>query len=142
MLEVPDVRRRLRQAIAQAKQAAAARRADIDAADRDYQRFLERVAEPVFRIVAAALKAENHPFLIATPAGGLRLESERSREDFIELALDTSEAPVVVGRVSRGRGRRMIATERPLREGAAVAELTEDDVLEFLLSEIAPFVER
>lgn len=142
MLEVSDVRRRLRQAIDRAKREAAERRAANDAAGRDYERFLAEVAEPMVRVFAGAVRAEGYPFQIATPAGGLRLESERSRGDAIEFVLDTSDAPTVVGRVSHGRGRRVIASERPIRDGAAVAELTEEDVLRFLLSEIGPFVGR
>ncbi len=140
--EVSDVRRRVRQAIERAKREAAERRAANEAAGRDYERFLTAVAEPVFRVFAGAVRAEGYTFQIATPADGLRLESERARDDSIELALDTSGTPTVVGRVSRARGRRVITAERPLREGAAVAELTEEDVLQFLLSEIGPFVER
>ena len=87
---VPEIRRRVRQAIDQARHAAAERREQTAAAERDYARFLSQVAEPVFRVFAAAIKAEGHPFLIATPSGGLRLESERSREDAIEIALDTT----------------------------------------------------
>jgi hypothetical protein len=34
----------------------------------------------------------------------------------------------------------VLASERPI--GAGVAELTEQDVLEFLVQEIQPFVER
>jgi hypothetical protein len=141
-IEIPDVRRRLRQALDQARHAAAARREQTAAAEREYTRFLNEIAAPVFRVFAAAIKAEGYPFLIATPAGGLRLEAERSREDAIEIALDTTETPIVVGRVTRGRGRRMVASERPLREGAGVADLTEEDVLQFLLAEIVPFVAR
>ena len=48
----------------------------------------------------------------------------------------------MVGRVSRGRGRRQVSSERPVREGVAVADLTDADVLDFVLAEIGPFVER
>ena len=48
----------------------------------------------------------------------------------------------MVGRTSRGRGRRMVSSERPVRERTAVAELNEEDVLAFLLTEIIPFVSR
>lgn len=142
MLEIPEIRRRVRQAIERARREAAARRVAVDAAHGDYERFLKDVAEPVFRVFAAALKAEGHPFQIATPAGALRLESEYAREDAIELGLDTTDDPVVVGRVRRGRGRRVITTERAVRDGAAIADLTDEDVLQFLLREIGPFVER
>ena len=34
----------------------------------------------------------------------------------------------------------MISSERPVRDRTAVAELNEEDVLAFLLTEIVPFV--
>ena len=142
MMETSEVRRRLLQAIAQAKQGASERRAESDLAARQFERFLEEVAGPVVRQFAGALRAEAFPSQFAPPAGLLRLESERTREDVIEIALDTSERPVVVGRTSRGRGRRLVSEERPLREGAGVADLTEEDVLAYLLAVIPPFVER
>lgn len=142
MLDVPDVRRRLRQTLDRAKRDAAAHRAQIDAAGRDYEQFLSATAEPVVRVFADAVRAEGFPLQIATPAGAVRLELGRSGEDFIELTLDTSGVPVVVGRVSRGRGSHVVALERPVREGAAVADLTSEDVLQFLLDVIGRFVER
>jgi hypothetical protein len=36
----------------------------------------------------------------------------------------------------------VLTTERPVRAGVRVGELTEADVLEFLVAEIGPFVER
>lgn len=142
MLETSEIRKRLRHAIALAKQDASARRAAADRATGDFERFLDEVASPLARQFAGALRAEGYPFQVATPAGLLRLESERAREDVIEIALDTSARPVVVGRASRGRGSRLVTEERPLREGAAVADLTEEDVLAYLLAVIPPFVER
>jgi hypothetical protein len=89
------------------------------------------------------LSAEGHQFNVSTPSGSVRLSSASRTEDYIEIVLDTMEdPPEVVGRSSRGRGRRMIATERPVRERTAVAELNEEDVLAFLLTEIVPFVAR
>jgi hypothetical protein len=89
------------------------------------------------------LRAEGHLFRLFTPAGSVRMSSERSADDFVELALDPTRQPIeVVGRVSHGRGSRLITDERPIREGAAVADLTEEDVLRFLLASITPFVER
>jgi len=141
-METSDVRKRLLQAIARAKEDASTRRAETDRAATEFERFLEDVAVPIVRQFAGALRAEGYPFQIATPAGIVRLESERAREDAIEIALDTSDRPVVVGRTSRGRGRRLVSEERPLREGAGVSDLTDEDVLEYLLAEIPPFVER
>ena len=141
--ETSELRRRLRSAIDQARANAAARRSRADAAAHDYDRFLSAIAVPVVQQFANVLSAEGHHFKVATPAGSVRLTSATTTEDYIEIALDTSEdPPEVVGRTSRGRGRRMITTERAVRERTAVAELNEEDVLAFLLTEIVPFVAR
>jgi hypothetical protein len=143
MLDVAEVRRRLVQKIESARLESAARRQAADRATAVYGPFLENVATPVFRHLVMALRAEGHLFRLFTPAGSVRMSSERSADDFVELALDTTRQPIeVVGRVSHGRGSRLITDERPIREGAAVADLTEEDVLRFLLASITPFVER
>jgi hypothetical protein len=142
-MEISDVRRRVRQTLERARRASAEHRARVDAAARAYESFLSNIATPVFRMFATAIKAEGHAFVVFTPAGSLRLASERSAEDYIELLLDTeSDPPVVAARINRGRGSHLLTAERPIREGAAVESLTEEDVLEFLLKEIEPFVER
>ena len=140
-MEISEIRRRLRSAIDEARRDAAARRARSDAALRDYDTFLSAVAVPVVQQMASALSGEGHHFNVATPAGSVRLTAANSPEDYIEIALDTSEdPPEVVGRTSRGRGRRMLTSERPVRDRTAVGELNEEDVLAFLLTEITPFV--
>jgi hypothetical protein len=59
------------------------------------------------------------------------------------LTLDpSSDPPSVLGRTSQGRGRRQVTSERALKENAAVADLTSEDVLAFVVDEIIPFVER
>jgi hypothetical protein len=142
-MDVPEVRRRVRAAIEQARRDAAARRERADAAARAYEEFLTGRAIPIFHQLAAALAPERHAFAVFTPAGSVRLASERSQDDFIELTLDTSQdPPTVLGRCSRGRGRGAVTTERPIRPQVPIADLTESDVLDYVLSEIAPFVER
>ena len=142
-MDTPEVRRRLRAAIERAKREAAGRRDRSDTAARAYAQFLNERAVPILRTLATALAAEGHRFQVFTPADSVRLASEGSNEDYIELVLDTAQdPPQVVGRVSRGRGRRQITSERAVREGVPVPDLTEEDVLDFVLSEIAPFVER
>ncbi len=142
-MEVSEVRRRLRAAVEEARQSAAERRTRNDAAARDYEEFLGQRAVPVFHQLATALTGDGHLFKVFTPAGSVRLASERSHEEFIELVLDdSSDFPVVVGRTSRGRGRRMISAERPVRDRTPISELTEEDVLSFLLQEIPHFLER
>jgi len=92
---------------------------------------------------ANVLSAEGHTFQVATPADSVRLSSAARSEDYIEIALDTSaDPPEVVGRTSRGRGRRMISAERAVRDRTAVAELNEEDVLAYLLTEIVQFIGR
>lgn len=122
---------------------AAERRAAIDAASSSWPDFLDQTAAPIFRQFAQALKAEGYSFSVHTPARLLRLVSEKSADEFIELGLDTASTPVqVVGRAQHVRGRRTNLVERPVREGVAVADLGADDVLAFLLDVLPPFVER
>lgn len=140
-MEISEVRRRLRAAIEKSRQAAAGRRVRSDAAAQAYEEFLASRAVPMFHQFAAALAGEGYHFKVFTPAGSVRLASERSPQDFIEVALDTAtDPPEVIGRVSRGRGRRMISSERPLRASGAIESITEEDVLELLADEIGPLL--
>jgi hypothetical protein len=140
-MDVPEVRRRLRGAIASARSESQERRARIDAASREYETFLAERAVPLFHTFASALAAEGMRFKVFTPAGSVRLTSEHRSDDFIELSLETEgERPQVIGRSSRGRGSRLVTSERPIKEAADVATLTEEDVLDFLIQEITAFV--
>ena len=142
-MEISEVRRRLRAAIEKARRESAERRARVDAAARDYETFLAERASPVFHQVAAALTAEGQKFKVFTPASSIRLAAERSPDEFIELSLDdSSDPPAVVGRTTRGRGRRTVSSERAIRDDAAIGDLTDEDVLAFLLEEIPRLIER
>ena len=140
-MDIPEVRRRLRAAIEGARSDAQQRRSRVDAASREYEQFLTEKAVPLFHTFAAALASEGLRFKVFTPAGSVRLASESGGDDYIELSFDTAgERPQVIGRSSRGRGRRLVTSEHPIREGADVALLTEEDVLDFLVQEIRAFV--
>jgi hypothetical protein len=140
-MEIPDIRRRVRAAIDQAKREAAARRERSDAAARAYEEFLVARAVPAFNLIASALGGEGHRFKVSTPADSVRISPETTPESFIELVLDsTDDPPVVLGRTNVGRGRRAVTRERPLRK--EIASLTQEDVVDFVLDEIAPFIER
>jgi hypothetical protein len=142
-VEISELRRRLRSALDQARSNAAARRERTAAAAQQYEQFLSGIAIPVVQQFASVLNGEGHHFSIATPAGSVRLSAAGSAEDYIEIALDTTaDPPEVIGRTNRGRGRRMINSERPVRERTAVDELNEEDVVAFLLTEIVPFIAR
>ena len=142
-IEFTEVHKRLHQRIDSAKYAAESYRIRADASKYQYERFLDDVANPIFIMLGQALRAEGYPFQVFSPAGGLRLVSEKSGEDFVELFLHTGdELSVVIGRVSRTWGRRVVTNEQPIREGATVDQLTNEDVLDFMLKQIEPFVCR
>ena len=141
-METSAVRQRVTHLIERAKRSASERRARNDEAGRAYERFLEQIAIPLFRQIAGALKASSYHFTVFTPGGSVRLMSDKATEDYIELSLDSAgDRPVVMGHTSRARGRRVVESERPVAD-KAVADLTDEDVLEFLLKEIEPFIER
>lgn len=141
-MEISDVRRRVSETIERSKRAAADRRVRADEAGREYGEFLDRVAVPLVRQVANILKAEGYPFSVFTPGGSVRLMSEKTSDDYIELMLDTSgDQPAVVGHSRRARGRRIIESEQPIGQGP-IRNLSENDVLAYLLKELEPFVEK
>lgn len=142
-METSEVRRRIRTAIETARARRAERRARTDEAVRAYDQFLAAVAVPAFHSVAGALTGEGHRFNVITPAGTVRMSPERSAEDYIELSLDTErDRPAVVIRSARGRGRRMVSSERALREDLPIAELADEDVIAALVEEAIPLIER
>ncbi|MBI1875375.1 MAG: hypothetical protein HYS05_16015 [Acidobacteria bacterium] len=143
-MEVSDVRRRLQQELERGRVAHAERRARNDAAARSYADFLSRTATPVFRMLITALKAEGFGCSLFTPAASLRLASDRSGDDYIELVLDSEgDLPRPKLHISRTRGRQTLESERMIGEpGRAIGELTDEDVLEALLAEISALVVR
>jgi hypothetical protein len=139
-METSEIRKRLHQTIERAKRHAAERRARSDEAGRAFDTFLSTTAVPLFRQVANILRADGYLFNVVTPSGSVRLMSDRTAEDFIELVLDTAgETPQVVGHASHSRGRRVLESERAI---GAPGELTEDAVLTYVLKELEAFVER
>ena len=140
-MEISLVRKRILLALAAAKTRAQERRQQSDDAEREYAAFLRDVASPLVQQIATALKAEGHPFTVFTPGDGLRLAYDRGRENFVEFALDTSgERPQVIGRISQTRGSRRLEDERPIKPDASPAEVTEEDVLEFVMQALVPWL--
>jgi hypothetical protein len=91
-VEVSHVRNRLRLAQEAARARAEARRHRAAAAEHAFGAFLE-MATPLVRQLAGALKADGQAFTVSTPERSLRLASDRARDDYIELMLDTSVDP-------------------------------------------------
>jgi hypothetical protein len=141
-MEVSAVRKRVQATIERSKARAGEKRARTDAAQREYPSFLSGIAVPMFRQIASALKAEGYAFTVFTPAGGVRLMSDKNADDLIELSLDTSgDEPAVMGHVKRSRGRRVIESERAIATGP-IAQISEEQLLDFLIAELEPFVDR
>ena len=140
-MEISAVRKRVQQGVAAARSRAQERRQQTDEATRDYKVFLEVVATPLVQQLANVLKVEGYAFTASTPGDSVRLTNDRGRGDFVELALDTSgERPQVVGRITQSRGSRRLDEERPIKAGALPSELTDDDVLEFLMQVLEPWL--
>jgi hypothetical protein len=141
-MEISEVRKRVRATIERARRGAADRRQRNDEATRAFTRFLEDIAVPLFKQIANVLEIERYPFTVFTPSGGVRLMSDRSGDDYVEITLDTSgDAPRVTGRISHSRGRRTTDAERVVGSGDPAA-VSEEDLLAFLLKELEPFVEK
>ena len=190
--EPSDLVRRVRRAVADARAAATERRAEAEprastallaapkrggeperrrehvaAAETEGHAVLDGLVSPLCKGVAAVLAAEGHRFEVSTPVGAVRLSRGATREEFVEIVLDTSRnPPALVGRATWVRGRRVrqVAEQRPGRRRRAkaawvwgqrvrqeehiVAEhpnlggLTAEQVLDYVLATLAPLVER
>ena len=106
-----------------------------------YEAFLETAAIPAFRMLANVLKSEGLNFEMMTPAGGVRLQSERHRDDAIEMELDTTaDPPQPLVTITRARGSRVVQSERSIKGSTPLAQLTEQDVIEMLMEELRPWL--
>lgn len=142
-MEAGELRRRLTAAIDKAKRTAQERRARVLEAEKAYGTFLQDVAIPIVRTLGAALKAEGLLFSVSTPGGAVRLQSDKTRDDFVEIGFDgAADPPEVTARVSRARGSRVLTDERPINAGASPGDITEDDLVGFLLEAIGPWLQR
>jgi hypothetical protein len=144
-MEVSDVRRRVRAVIDDARRQAAIRREKADRSAREYETFLAERAVPVIRQLADALTAEGLRFKFSTPAGSIRLFSDRAPDDYVELALESEPpggTPVLLIRSNRGRGSHQVTSERAAHDATRLSELSESDVLDLFLRELEPLLER
>jgi hypothetical protein len=141
MADVAEVRKRVRAEIEKAKRDQAERRARVADATTAYDAFLNSAAIPVFRMFANVLKSEGLHFEVMTPAGGVRLQSERNRDDAIEMELDTTaDPPQPLVTVTRVRGSRVVQSDRGIKSSTPLAQLTETDVIEMLIEELRPWL--
>jgi hypothetical protein len=142
-METSDVRKRILDVLGNARRDAAERRKRNSEVVAAYEKFLEIVAVPVCHQIAGVLKAERIAMTVNTPAGAVRLASERSADDFVEIRLDTTAAmPQVVVHVEHVRGRERFVDVQPIRAGVLVDQLTDQDVLDAISDAIGVLVER
>jgi hypothetical protein len=141
MIDAGILRKRLKTQIDGARRAAAARRERTNAATREYDEFLEARAVPAFRAMANVLRAEGIPFEVMTPSGGVRLVADKSRDDVIEMELDTTlDPPQPMLITVQGRGSRILRTERLVKEGSPISDISAQDVVDLLLDQITPWL--
>ena len=141
MADVAEVRKRIRAEIEKSRRDQAERRARVAEATSAYQIFLETAAIPVFRMFANVLKSEGLNFEVMTPAGGVRLQSERHRDDAIEMELDTTaDPPQPLVTSTRARGSRVVQSDRSIKGSTPLVQLTEHDVIEMLIEEMRPWL--
>ena len=130
-MDVALIRKRLKLEIDHARRAAHERRERARAARAAYEQFLGGVAVPIFRQLAIALRAEGIPCEVQTPSGGVRLVSDRNRDDVIALELDeTQDPPVLLLNTTRTWGSRVLQSERAVKDRTAIDRVTEEDLLE------------
>jgi hypothetical protein len=139
-MEIADIKRRVVETIDRARREASDRRVRAADVARDYGVFLDQRAVPIFKQVANVLRAEGFAVTVFTPAGSVRLASDRTAEDYVELTLDTGgDEPTVTGHLSRMRGRQIAESETALGSPAALGE---EEILSFVLKGLQPIVER
>jgi hypothetical protein len=136
-MDVSELRKRIVRALDEARKDSEARRTLVDASTRDFAGLLENVAVPLLRQAAGVLKSEGQLFTVHTPAASARLASDRTPESYLELVLDTTTPrPQVLGRLSIARGRQGRIEERPIGPGKAIADITEEDIAQFIVREL------
>ncbi len=142
-MNVADIRRRVKRAIAEARDAAVAHRRLVASAEDEAAAVLSGVAAPLCKTVVAALKAEGFEFRLSTPPDAVRISRVTSGDDYVELALDaTRTPPAMMGRVGRTWGRHVLADEQVVAEHPVIGKLDDATLLEFVVRALAPFIER
>ena len=141
-MDVALVRKRIQKAIEVARRESADRRTRAQEAEKDYEEFLEMRAIPAFRSVAIVLKSEGLNWAVMTPSAEVRLVPGRRRDEYIAITFDaTADPPQAMVSMTRGRGGRVLHSERPVKPGTpSVTAISEDDVVEMLIEELRPWL--
>ncbi len=120
------------------------RRQSGDAAHSAYAKFIADVAGPLVVQTVQILRAERLPYQAQTPADSVRIASDASADDFVEFVLDSSvRPPRVLGRSSVAVSRHNVVVEEvPIAPGTPIGELTDADLLPFLIPAIGRLAAR
>ena len=137
-MEVAELRQQILREIERAQAKSVEQRQSAQAAHTAYAKFIVEVAGPLVKTAVQILRAERLPLQAQTPAGSVRIASESAADDFIEFVLDTTvRPPRVLGRSSITAGRHNVVVEEvPIAPGTSISELTEADLLAFLIPAI------
>lgn len=112
------------------------RRSSADSARVAFTRLLGGTIAPLLLQTASILKAEGELCQVHTPSDTARLAFDSSHEDFIEFMLDTTPPAHVIGRGSVRRKGGTMVEDRIVGVGKTIEEITDEDVLAFLLPEL------
>jgi hypothetical protein len=142
-MEIVQIRRLVQARLADIKRAAAERREKVAAAERAYGTFLASVATPTINAVAQSLSAEGYPYRVTTPGSAVRMSSDRSSRAYLEVRLDTAGAvPQLIAEVGRERGSRVFTDEHPICRGLSIDAVTDEQLLDELLTLMSEMIER
>jgi hypothetical protein len=135
-MDVAELRKRLLREL-ERPAAGADRKAAAEATRHGYERLLTATIGPLLKQAANILKAEGWLCDVHTPSESARLAFASSPETYIEFYLDTTPPAHVIGRSSVRRKGGIEVQERIVGAGRAVEDLTEEDVLAYLLPELS-----
>ncbi len=138
-MDVAELRKRILRELdrsAGGERAGGERRVSADAARVSFNRLLNGTIAPMLLQTASILKAEGELCQVHTPSDTARLAFDSSHEDFIEFMLDTTPPAHVIGRCSVRRKGGTMVEDRIVGVGKTIEEITDEDVLAFLLPEL------
>lgn len=101
-----------------------------------FNRLLNGTIAPLLIQTASILKAEGELCQVHTPSDTAKIAFDSSHEDFIEFMLDTTPPAHVIGRCSMRRKGGTTVEDRIVGVGKAIEEITDEDLLAFLLPEL------
>ena len=138
-MDVAELRKRILRELdrpAAGDKATGDRRASADSARLQFNRVLNGTIAPLLIQTASILKAEGELCQVHTPSDSARIAFNSSHEDFIEFMLDTTPPAHIIGRASLRRKGGTMVEDRIVGVGKAIEDITEEDVLAFLLPEL------